>query len=237
MRFYRRRTRLYAALRSPRCTRSLSLAMRLRRLGSSNLEVTVVGLGCNNFGGRIDEDATRAVIDAALDAGVTFFDTADVYGNNGGSEELSAGRWRPARPGRARDEVRPRHGRRRDARAARAPTSAGGRGFAAAAADRLDRPLPVPPARRRHADRGDARRARRAGRRRATVRDDRLLELHRADGRGGATRRRRARADAVRLRAEPVLVARAATPRTSCCRPASGSASASSRSSRWRAAC
>jgi aryl-alcohol dehydrogenase-like predicted oxidoreductase len=62
--------------------------MRTRRLGSSDLEVTVVGLGCNNFGGRIDEEAARAVIDAALDAGVTFFDTADVYGNRGGSEEI-----------------------------------------------------------------------------------------------------------------------------------------------------
>ena len=62
--------------------------MRTRRLGSSDLEVTVVGLGCNNFGGRIGEEASRAVIDAALDAGVTFFDTADVYGNNGGSEEI-----------------------------------------------------------------------------------------------------------------------------------------------------
>ena len=43
--------------------------MRTRQLGSSGLEVTVVGLGCNNFGGRIDEAASRAVIDAALDAG------------------------------------------------------------------------------------------------------------------------------------------------------------------------
>ena len=60
--------------------------MRTRRLGP--LDVTVVGLGCNNFGGRIDEDATRAVVDAALDAGVTFFDTADIYGNAGGSETL-----------------------------------------------------------------------------------------------------------------------------------------------------
>jgi aryl-alcohol dehydrogenase-like predicted oxidoreductase len=62
--------------------------MRTRRLGSSDLDVTVVGLGCNNFGGRIDEAASRAVIDAALEAGVTFFDTADVYGNRGGSEEI-----------------------------------------------------------------------------------------------------------------------------------------------------
>jgi aryl-alcohol dehydrogenase-like predicted oxidoreductase len=47
----------------------------------------VVGLGCNNFGRRVDLDGTRAVVDAALDAGVTFFDTADIYGR-GGSEEL-----------------------------------------------------------------------------------------------------------------------------------------------------
>ena len=60
--------------------------MRTRRLGP--LEVTVVGLGCNNFGRRVDEAGTRAVIDAALDAGVTFFDTADIYGGAGESESL-----------------------------------------------------------------------------------------------------------------------------------------------------
>ena len=60
--------------------------MRTRTLGP--LEVTVVGLGCNNFGGRIDEAATRLVVDAAREAGVTLFDTADIYGNSGGSEQL-----------------------------------------------------------------------------------------------------------------------------------------------------
>ena len=60
--------------------------MRTRKLGP--LEVTVVGLGCNNFGGRVDEAGTRAVVDAALDAGVRFLDTADIYGGRGGSEEL-----------------------------------------------------------------------------------------------------------------------------------------------------
>lgn len=54
--------------------------METTRLGSSDLEVSRVGLGTNNFGRRLDRAATRAVIDAALDAGVTFFDTADVYG-------------------------------------------------------------------------------------------------------------------------------------------------------------
>jgi aryl-alcohol dehydrogenase-like predicted oxidoreductase len=62
--------------------------MRTRTLGP--LEVTVVGLGCNNFGRRVDADGTRAVIDAALDAGVTFFDTADLYGN--GLSETYMGR-------------------------------------------------------------------------------------------------------------------------------------------------
>ena len=51
------------------------------------LAVSVVGLGCNNFGGRIDLDATRAVVDAALDEGINFFDTADIYGGTK-SEEL-----------------------------------------------------------------------------------------------------------------------------------------------------
>src|SRR5436190_4468641 len=62
--------------------------MRTRRLGTDGPEVTVVGLGCNNFGGRVDLEGTRVVVDASLDAGINFFDTADIYGNGGGSEEL-----------------------------------------------------------------------------------------------------------------------------------------------------
>ena len=62
--------------------------MRYRPLGSSGLLVSVVGLGCNNFGFRVDAEGTRAVVDAALEVGVTLFDTADVYGNRGGSETL-----------------------------------------------------------------------------------------------------------------------------------------------------
>jgi aryl-alcohol dehydrogenase-like predicted oxidoreductase len=57
-------------------------------LGESGLRVSRLGLGCNNFGGRIGADETRAVVEAALEAGVTFFDTAEVYGNGGGSERL-----------------------------------------------------------------------------------------------------------------------------------------------------
>jgi len=61
--------------------------MEKRSLGAAGLEASLVGLGCNNFGMKIDLAASRAVIDTALDAGVTFFDTADMYGN-GQSEEF-----------------------------------------------------------------------------------------------------------------------------------------------------
>ena len=62
--------------------------MRYRSLGNSGLIVSVTGLGCNNFGRRLDLDATREVVNAALEAGVTLLDTADMYGNGGGSEEV-----------------------------------------------------------------------------------------------------------------------------------------------------
>lgn len=72
--------------------------METRAIGQ--LQVSVAGLGCNNFGMRIDADAALAVVDAALDAGVTSFDTADLYGGGGTSEEF-LGRALGAR----RDEV------------------------------------------------------------------------------------------------------------------------------------
>jgi aryl-alcohol dehydrogenase-like predicted oxidoreductase len=62
--------------------------MRYRSLGDSGLLVSVAGLGGNNFGRRLDVHGTRAVVDAALDAGVTLLDTADMYGGGGGSEEI-----------------------------------------------------------------------------------------------------------------------------------------------------
>jgi aryl-alcohol dehydrogenase-like predicted oxidoreductase len=60
--------------------------MQERNLGKSGLGVSLVGLGCNNFGGRIDVEAARKVVHKALDLGITLFDTADVYGERGGSE-------------------------------------------------------------------------------------------------------------------------------------------------------
>ena len=71
--------------------------MDTRQIGS--LEVSAVGLGCNSFGRRLGSDATTAVVDAALDAGITFFDTADVYGGTKSEEYLGRAL------GRRRDEV------------------------------------------------------------------------------------------------------------------------------------
>lgn len=61
--------------------------MEYRTLGRSGLQVSVVGLGCNNFGRRVDADGTKAVVDRAIERGITLFDTADIYGPGGLSEE------------------------------------------------------------------------------------------------------------------------------------------------------
>src|SRR5436189_237159 len=66
--------------------------MRYRPLGQSGLLVSVVGLGCNNFGGRLDADRTRSVVDAAIDVGITLFDTSDTYGG-GGRPERALGEY------------------------------------------------------------------------------------------------------------------------------------------------
>jgi aryl-alcohol dehydrogenase-like predicted oxidoreductase len=73
--------------------------MRIRTLGAGGPEVSVVGLGTNNFGPRIDYDAARAVVDAALAAGVTLLDTADIYGQ--GTSEEFIGRALDGRRGQA----------------------------------------------------------------------------------------------------------------------------------------
>lgn len=62
--------------------------MKTRRLGTSGLQVSEVGLGCNNFGMRIDAAQTQAVVDAAIEAGITLFDTADIYGATKSEEFL-----------------------------------------------------------------------------------------------------------------------------------------------------
>src|SRR5450631_4190354 len=68
---------------SPRGSR-----MRDRQFGTTGLRVSPLGLGCNNFGSRLDPAAARSIAHAALDAGITVFDTADIYGLRGGSESI-----------------------------------------------------------------------------------------------------------------------------------------------------
>jgi aryl-alcohol dehydrogenase-like predicted oxidoreductase len=75
--------------------------MSYRRLGPSGLAVSVVGVGCNNFGRKLDAEGTKEVVDAAIDAGITLFDTADIYGSPHGASEECLG---AALKGR-RDEV------------------------------------------------------------------------------------------------------------------------------------
>ena len=71
--------------------------MEYRNLGRSGLQVSVVGLGCNNFGGRLDEAQTKAVIDQCIDEGITMFDTSDIYGGRGKSEEFMGPALKPHR--------------------------------------------------------------------------------------------------------------------------------------------
>jgi aryl-alcohol dehydrogenase-like predicted oxidoreductase len=71
--------------------------MQYRNLGRSGVKVSAVGVGGNQFGGVVDRDGTRAIVQRALDLGINFFDTADSYGNRGASEEYLgdalAGQW------------------------------------------------------------------------------------------------------------------------------------------------
>jgi len=62
--------------------------MEYRNLGHAGVKVSAIGIGCNQFGGKVDAAGTQAIVNRALDVGINFFDTADVYGNNGGSEEF-----------------------------------------------------------------------------------------------------------------------------------------------------
>ena len=160
--------------------------MEFRNVGGSGLQVSVAGLGCNNFGMRMDAAATDQVVHAALDLGVTLFDTADIYGGKGRSEEL-LGRAL----GDRRDEVvlATKFGNPMGdgpyERGGIAPLHGPGRrGQPAPARDRLHRPLPAARARSVDADRRDARRARRP---RAAGQGalHRLVQLHRLAGRRG----------------------------------------------------
>src|SRR5262245_40845964 len=66
--------------------------MQIRHVGHSGLKVTTVGLGCNNFGWKIDQEASNKVVAEALELGVNFFDTADRYGTAAGDSEIVLGK-------------------------------------------------------------------------------------------------------------------------------------------------
>ena len=136
--------------------------MRYRPLGSSGLVVSVAGLGCNNFGRRLDVAATRAVVDAAIDAGITLLDTADTYGGAGRSEEILgevlAGRRDQVvlatKFGNQGADMGYGPGGRRQGRPRLHPARR--RAVAAPAAHRLHRPVPDAHAGPADPDRGDA---------------------------------------------------------------------------------
>ena len=183
-----------------------------RTLGRTGVKVSPLCLGAMMFGawGNPDHDESVRIIHRALDAGINFIDTADVYAR-GESEEIVG----KALAGGRRDDVvlaTKFHGTMGDD-----PNQLGNsrrwiirevEDVAAAAGDRLDRPLPDPPARGRHRHRGDARRAHRP---RAPGQGPlhRLLDVPAVADRRGTVGRARPRAAALRLRAAAVLDARA----------------------------
>ncbi len=216
--------------------------MRYRSLGDSGLLVSVAGLGCNNFGGRLDVEQTRAVVDAAIDAGITLFDTADIYGSAGGSEEMLG-----AVLGARRDQIvlATKFGHQRvDMGYGPAAGAKGGRAYIRRAVEhslrlaphRLPRPVPAAHARPGHAHRRDPARAGRAGRR-GQGPLPRPLQLpwladRRCGPRGAGGRR-----GGVHLRPEPAGRCSSARPRPrSCPRPCT-SVSGCCRTRRSRTAC
>src|SRR5437899_12399093 len=74
-------------------------SMEYRQLGRSGLTVSALGLGCNNFGMRIDHDLSVADVQQAVEEGITFFDTAELYGGGKSDEFLGA------QPGQRREAV------------------------------------------------------------------------------------------------------------------------------------
>ena len=147
--------------------------MLMRKLGRTGLKVSALCLGGNTFGWTTDQKASEAVLDAYVEAGGNFIDTADVYsrwapGNKGGESETALGTWMTARKNRASVLIATKVMRADGAgperhRPLARPHHGGRRGLAAAAADRLHRPLPGPLGRPGDAARGDAARLRRPG--------------------------------------------------------------------------
>ena len=210
--------------------------MRYRVLGGTGIEVSVHCLGTMMFGsvGNPDHDDCVRIIHAALDSGINFVDTADMY-SAGESEEIVGKALR----GRRDDVVLATkvhfpftEGRNRERQLAPLDRLRG-RAEPAPARHRLDRPLPGPPPRPHDRHRGDALRADRS----ATAGEDprvRLLHVPGGGDRRGARRRGTARARPVPHRAAAVLASWPAASRAPCCRSASGTAWVCWSGARWR---
>ncbi len=158
-----------------------------RTLGSSDIKVSTVGVGCNAFGTRIDQEQTTAVVDACFEHGVTFFDTADVYGPRARCSSATRSRDAATRSSSPRSSAWTCRAerRRRWTPGQRCVRTHGDRREPQAARHRPRRSLPVPHAGPEHADRGDARCAERARHRGQGPRDRQLQPA------GVAGRRRR----------------------------------------------
>ena len=185
--------------------------MEHRPLGRTGVRVSPLCLGAMMFGawGNPDHDESIRIIHRALDAGINFVDTADVYARGESEEIVGKALEGPARRGRARDEGARDDGRRPEPARQLAPLDrAGGRGEPAPPRHRLDRPLPDPPPRAGHGHRRDARRADRS-RPRGQGPLHRLVDVPGPRDRRGAVGGRAARPRALRLRAAALLDPRA----------------------------
>ena len=217
--------------------------MTYRRLGDSGLMVSAVGIGCNNFGRKLDLDGTRAVVDAALDVGINLFDTADIYGEPAAAPRRCSARrsraaattscWPPssAWTWHGRQRRRPRR-----PRVARATSRRAVEASLRRLRHRPHRPLPAARARPGHADRGDAVGAERPGPRGQGALPG-LLQLRRLAGRRRRLDRPHRAASSASSARRTTTPCSSGASRRRWCRPASSSGSACCRTSRSPTAC
>ncbi len=224
--------------------------MKYTQLGRTGLKVSRLVLGTMNFGPQTDEADSHAIMDAALDAGINFFDTANVYGwgENKGRTESIIGNWfakggegnaatRSYSPPRCTGTWPPPAPRLAQPRQAlRAQHPAGGGGEPQAAADRLHRPLPVPPHRPLHSLRGDLAGHRRPG---PAGQDPlrRVQQLPRLQDRPGQRDRRQAAARTASSASSACTTSPSAAPRWRSSRPRRSTGSGSSPGRRCTADC
>ncbi len=222
----------------PEDARRKVTGMRMRTLGGTGIKVSPYCLGAMMFGawGNPDHEESIRIIHAALDGGINFIDTADVY-SAGESEEIvgKALLRPPRRRGAGHQGAQPDGRGRQHARQLAPLDRPRGREQPAPPADRLHRPVPDAPSRPGHRHRRDPVRPVRPGAQRQGPRD-RLLHV---PGRAASSRRsgsrRPAAASGSAASSRPTRSSSAAS-RRRCCRPARSTAWASSPGARWRAA-